>query len=184
MVKKANRRTRSVLLPCSSAPPCFHCNQRSNLWHGGLGPHVMHLARRVLCVEKANRRVKNASPPAVVRLFAPAEANNPISGPRPTSHTPWAPVPAYREVALPLAPVPRLLGATAEDREVKFSKPMQHLEAPRAWPNKTIKCGGQGSVSRRDMCGNRRDQGWTDSNCINGRAGAASQSPIKLWPHL
>jgi hypothetical protein len=25
---------------------------------------------------------------------------------------------------------------------------MQHLEAPHAWPNKAIKCGGHGSVSR------------------------------------
>jgi hypothetical protein len=35
------------------------------------------------------------------------------------SHPPWAPVPAYREVAPPLAPVPRLLGPAAEDGEVK-----------------------------------------------------------------
>jgi hypothetical protein len=40
----------------------------------------MHLARRFLGVEKANQRVKNASSPAVVRLFAPAETNSPVSG--------------------------------------------------------------------------------------------------------
>jgi hypothetical protein len=78
----------------------------------------------------------------------------------------------------------RVLGAAAEDGEVKFSKPMQRLEASRAWPNKAIKCGGHGSVSRRDRRGSRRDHGRTGSSCINGRAGAASQSPIKLWPYL
>jgi hypothetical protein len=38
----------------------------------------MYLARRFLCVEKANRRVKSAPPPAVVRLFAPAETDSPV----------------------------------------------------------------------------------------------------------
>jgi hypothetical protein len=52
-----------------------------------------------------------------------------------------------REVAPPLAPVPRLLGAITEGGKVKFSK-MQRLEEPRARPNKAIKCGGHGSVSR------------------------------------
>jgi hypothetical protein len=138
----------------------------------------MHLACRFLCAEKANRRVKNASPLAVVRLFAPAETDSLVSG-----MGAQAPVPVYREFALPLAPVPRLLGATAEDGEVKFSKPMQHLEAPRVWPNKAIKCGGHVSVSRRDRRGSQRDQGRTGSNCTNGRTEAASQS-VKLWPHL
>jgi hypothetical protein len=36
------------------------------------------------------------------------------------SHPPWAPVPGCREADPPLAPVPRLLGATTEDR--KFFK--------------------------------------------------------------
>jgi hypothetical protein len=100
------------------------------------------------------------------------------------SHPPWAPVPEYREVEPPLAPVPHLLGTATEDGEVKFSKLMQRLEAPRAWPNKAIKCGGHGSVSRGDRRGSRSDQGWTGSNCTSGRAKAANQSSDKLWPHL
>jgi hypothetical protein len=78
----------------------------------------MHLARRFLRAEKANRRVKSAPQPAIVRLFAPTKTNSPVSGtgPRSTSHPPWAPVPAYGEVELPLTPIPRLLGAVAEDR--------------------------------------------------------------------
>jgi hypothetical protein len=63
-------------------------------------------------------------------------------------------------------------------------KPMQHLEAPRAWPNKSSKCGGHGSVSRGGRRGSRRDQGRTGSNYTNGQAKAANQSPAKLWPNL
>jgi hypothetical protein len=40
----------------------------------------MHLARQILCAEKENRRVKSAPLPAVVRLFAPAETDSPVSG--------------------------------------------------------------------------------------------------------
>jgi hypothetical protein len=40
----------------------------------------MHLAHRFLCAEKANRRVKSAPLPAVVRLSALAETDNPVSG--------------------------------------------------------------------------------------------------------
>jgi hypothetical protein len=61
---------------------------------------------------------------------------------------------------------------------------MQRLEAPCAWPNEGIKCGGHGLVSRGDRRGSRRDHGRADSNCINMRAGAASQSPVKLWTNL
>jgi hypothetical protein len=85
-VKKANHRTRSVLPSRSSVPPRLCRNQRSNLWHGGLGPHVMHLARQFLCAEKANRRVKSAPPPTVVRLFASAKTNIPIPGTRARAH--------------------------------------------------------------------------------------------------
>jgi hypothetical protein len=59
---------------------------------------------------------------------------------------------------------------------------MQRLEAPRAWPNKDIKCRGHEPVSHGDRHGSRRDHGQTDSNCINGRAGAASQSLVNFGP--
>jgi hypothetical protein len=85
-VMKANRRTRSVLPPHGSAPPRLRRNQRSNLSHGGPDPHVMYLARRFLCAGKANRRVKSASPPVVVRLFASAKTNNPVPGTRARAH--------------------------------------------------------------------------------------------------
>jgi hypothetical protein len=79
--KKANHRTRSVQPPCGYTPFHLRRNQQSrkrtaaqgacnrptvvrplgfdrwsNLWHGGLGPHVMHPARRFLGAEKSHRR--------------------------------------------------------------------------------------------------------------------------------
>jgi hypothetical protein len=56
LVKKANRRTRSVQPPRGCAPPRLRCSRRSNLWHGGPGPHVMHPTRRFLGAEKSHRR--------------------------------------------------------------------------------------------------------------------------------
>jgi hypothetical protein len=52
------------------------------------------------------------------------------------SHPPWALIPAYREVELPLAPIPRLLGATAEDSEGEISKSMQRYRGPARGPVK------------------------------------------------
>jgi hypothetical protein len=57
-------------------------------------------------------------------------------------------------------------------------------EAPRAWPSKTIKCEGDGSVNRGDRRNSWRDRRWTDGNYDSERTEAASQSPIKLLPHL
>jgi hypothetical protein len=100
-------------------------------------------------VKEANRRTRSMQPtrgcaPPRLRLVV-----QPLAwGPRPTCHAPGAPVSGCRKVALPLAPILHLLKAAAEDGEVKFSKPMQRLEAPCAWPNKAIKCGGHGPVGR------------------------------------
>jgi hypothetical protein len=55
-VKKANRHTRSVQPPCGYTPFHLRRNQWSNLWHGGLGPHVMHPARRSPGAEKSHHR--------------------------------------------------------------------------------------------------------------------------------
>jgi hypothetical protein len=37
-------------------PPQLRCSRRSNLWHGGSGPHVIHPARRFLGAGKSHRR--------------------------------------------------------------------------------------------------------------------------------
>jgi hypothetical protein len=124
--------------------------------------------------------------PAVARPLSFATTGGPTSGmgPRPTCHTPDTSVPGCRKDAPPLAPMSRLLEDVAKDYEDNFSKPMQRLEAPRAWPNKDIKYGGHGPVSRGGRRGSRCDHRRAGGNCINGCAGAASRSPVKLWPHL
>jgi hypothetical protein len=57
-VKKANCRTRSVQPPRGCAPLHLCRNQRSNLWHEGLGPHVMQPAHRFLGAGKSHRRLR------------------------------------------------------------------------------------------------------------------------------
>jgi hypothetical protein len=59
-VKKANRRTRSMQPPRGYAPPRLRCNQRSNLWHEGPGPHIRHPVRCFLGAEKSHRRSRQS----------------------------------------------------------------------------------------------------------------------------
>jgi hypothetical protein len=105
-------------------------------------------------------------------------------GPGPTSHTLWASVSECKKSEPPLAPVLRLLGAAAEDREGEFLNRCSNIEAPHTWPGETIRRGGHGSVSRGDRCGSWRDQRRTSRDYVSKRTEAARQSPIKLWPHL
>jgi hypothetical protein len=72
--------------PVVGAPLHLRRDQRPNLQRGGLGPHVTHLACRFLSTKKANRRVKSAPLPTVVRLFASAKTNSPVHGTRAQAH--------------------------------------------------------------------------------------------------
>jgi hypothetical protein len=73
-------------------------------------------------------------------------------GPRPTGHTPWASVPGCRKSEPPIAPVLRLLGAAAEDKEGDFINQCSGIEAPRAWPSETIRRGAASqSAAGTDM---------------------------------
>jgi hypothetical protein len=185
-------RTRSVQPPCGYTPFHLHRNQRSRRRTATQGTCNRPAVIRPFI--SAATSGQGGEPPhkehaTAPRLRAPLASLQPMVqplawGPRPTCYTPGVPVPGYRKVAPPLAPIPRLLEAVAEDKEDKFSKPMQRLEAPRAWPNKDIKYGGHGPVSRRGRRGSQQDQRRAGSNYINGRAGVASRSPVKLWPHL
>jgi hypothetical protein len=188
--KKVNRRTGSVQPPYGYSPSHLHRNQRS---------------RRRTAVRGACNR------PAVIRpstfTATSGQGGEPMHKERATAR--GCASPRLRPVVQPLAwgpsphvihPACRFLCAEKSHRhsrqyrafsrplqkaeEIKFSKPMQRLEAPRTWPNEGIECEGHGPVSRGDRRGSRRDHGLADSNCINGRTGAASQSPVKLWPHL
>jgi hypothetical protein len=100
------------------------------------------------------------------------------------SHTPWASFLEYRKSEPPLAPVLRLLGAAAEDREGEFLNQCSGIEAPRAWLEETIRHGGRGSVSRGDTHGSWRDRRRVGGDYVSKHTEAARQSPIKLWPHL
>jgi hypothetical protein len=75
-------------------------------------------------------------------------------------------------------------GPRQKTEKVNFQNQCSGIEAPRAWPSKTIKCGGRGSVSRGDRHDSWRDRRWTSSNYVSKRTEAACLSPIKLWPHL
>jgi hypothetical protein len=105
-------------------------------------------------------------------------------GPRPTSHTPWASVPGCRKSEPPLAPLLRLLGVAAEDREGEFLNQGSGIEAPRAWPSETIRHGGRGSVSREDRRGSWCDRRWIGGDYVSKRTESMCQSLIKLWTHL
>jgi hypothetical protein len=159
---KANPRARSVLLPrgrctASSLPRPMvqpqHGGQvcMSGTWRAG------SCARRTRTTtgEARHRLRRRASSP-------PPKAT--AQGPGPTSHPPRVIVPGCREVKLPLALMPRLLGTAVEDGEVKFSKLMQQNQG-------TLRVTQRNSQIRK-------------SQVDSGRARAAWQLPIKLWPHL
>jgi hypothetical protein len=93
-MKKANHRTRSVQLPRGYAPFIFEATS------GQKG-------------EPPRRKRTNAP-----RLCAPlsfAATGGPTWGPRPTRQATGAPVTGCGKITPPLAPIPRLLGAVAED---------------------------------------------------------------------
>jgi hypothetical protein len=165
-VKKANCRTRNVQPPCSYTPFHLRRNQRS---------------RRRTAAQGACNRPAVACP---LSFAATGGSTSSMGGPGP--HV--------------IHPAHRFLGTgkshrrsrqyrassrpSQKTKKINFQKPMQRLEAPRAWPNKGIKYEGHMPVSHGGRRGSRRDHRRAGSNCINGRAGAESQSPVKLWPHL
>jgi hypothetical protein len=75
-------------------------------------------------------------------------------------------------------------GLSRKTEKIKFSEPVQRLEASRAWPNSDIKYEGHGPANRGNRRSSRHDHRWAGSNCVNRRTGAASQPIIRLWPHL
>jgi hypothetical protein len=161
--------------------------QRTNLWHGGPGPRVILLGRRSPSAKKANHHVRSKPPPVVVRLYTSTKTNSPVSdtgGPGPRvillGRRPLGAEKSNRRSRQYCAP----LGPSQRTKKVNFQNQCSGIEAPRAWPSKTIKCGDHGSVSRGDKRDSWRDRRRTGSNCVSKCTEAACQSPIKLWPHL
>jgi hypothetical protein len=94
-----------------------------------------------------------------------------------TGGSTWGPGPHVMQ------PARRLLGAANRTvARANATSPRGH--APRAWPISDIKYEGHGPVNRGNRCGSQRDHRRANSNCVNRHAGAAGQSPIRLWPHL
>jgi hypothetical protein len=67
-------------------------------------------------------------------------------------------------------------GSSQRTEKVNFQNQCSGIEAPRAWPGKTIKCGCHRSVSRTDRHGSWRDQRRTDNDYVSRRTGTARQS--------
>jgi hypothetical protein len=99
--------------------------------------------------------VRSGPPPAVVRLFTSAEANDPVSDVRARAHESaslgagsWV-----QKVEPPLAPVLRPLRAAVEDRKGEFSKPMQ-------WYRGTPRMAQQNHQVQRPRVSQSRGQAW------------------------
>jgi hypothetical protein len=187
--KKENRRARSMQLPRSYAPLHFRRNQRSERRTAAQGackrPTVM---RPFIFAETSGRK---GEPPrrkrrTTPRLCAPSASLQPV-----VQH--GGPGPHVKQ------PARRLLDAEKSHRHSRqyhvSSGPSQKTEKISsqnqcsdsrhpAWPNSNIKYELHGPVNRRNKRGSRRDHRRAGSNCINRHAGAAGQSPIRLWPHL
>jgi hypothetical protein len=131
------------------------------------------------------RRVKSMLPPVVVRLFTSAETNSPDSGTgararESSSMGTGSWVQRSQAAARASTAPPRGL----RRRQKKFQSQCSGIEAPRAWPSKSIKCGGHGSVSRGDRRSSWRVRRWAGSDFASKRTESARQSTIQLWPHL
>jgi hypothetical protein len=121
--KKVNRRTGSVQPPCGYTPFHLRRNQRSRRRTATQGacnrPAIIRPSTFTTTSGQGGEppHKEHATTP---RLRAPSASLQPVVqplawGPRPTCHTPGAPVPGCRKDASPLAPMPRLLEAVTED---------------------------------------------------------------------
>jgi hypothetical protein len=121
--KKANRRTRSMPPPRGSMPLHLRRNQRSRRRTAAQG--ACNRPAVICPFISAATSGQEGEPPhkecaTAPRLCAPSASLQPVVqplawGPRPTCHAPGVTVSRCREVAPPLAPIPCILGAVAED---------------------------------------------------------------------
>jgi hypothetical protein len=131
-----------------------------------------------------NHHAKSVQPPRGCAPLSFAATGGPTRGPVPHVMQPARRLPGAEKSHRRLRQCHDFSGPSRKSEKISFSEPVQRLEAPRAWPNSDIKYEGHGPVSRGNRHGRRHDHRRADSNYINRRAGAASQPPIGLWPHL
>jgi hypothetical protein len=113
--------------------------------------------------------------PAVTHLFISAESSKPVSDTGARAHESsslgagsW--MQRSRTAARTSTAPPR----GRRRRQKFFENQSSGIEAPRAWPSKTIKYEGDGSVSRGDRRDSWRDRGQTGSNYASGRTEAST----------
>jgi hypothetical protein len=111
----------------------------------------------------------------VVHPFGPVTSGGPAWRPGPTCHVTGATVTAFKEIAPPLTPMPRLLDCRTST--VTQGSPMHDPTVP-------IECNNHGSVSRGERRDGRYGQKRTGSNCSSRRAEATVQSPTGSHPLL
>jgi hypothetical protein len=181
---------RSMQLPHSYAP----LQIRGNRWSG------RQTATEGACNRRAVKRPfifavtggQKGEPPhkkrtTAPRLCAPSASLQPVvqhKGPGPHVMQPARRLPGAEKSHYHLRQCHVFLGPSWKSEKISFSKPVQRLEAPRAWPNSDIKYEGHGPVSRGNRRDRKHDHRRAGSNYINRRASAAGQPPIRLWPHL
>jgi hypothetical protein len=144
------------------------------------------IAAHEACNRPAVISVPPSSPkPAVERADRHAESTQPHHGCAPfqlrgiqrssIQRSSGATVTTCKEIAPPLAPMPRLLDCRTS--AVTRGSPVRDPTVP-------IECNDHGSVSRGDRHDGRYGQKWTGSNCSSIRAEAAVQSPTGSHPLL
>jgi hypothetical protein len=75
------------------------------------------------------------------------------------------------------------LGPSRKTGKISFQNQCGDSRHPAHGPAVRAKCESHGPVNRKNGHARRRDHRRVGSHCINRRAGAACQPPIRLWPH-
>jgi hypothetical protein len=73
-------------------------------------------------------------------------------------------------------------GPSRKTEKISFQNQCGDSRHPAHGPAVRAKYESHGPVNHENGHGRRRDHRWAGSNCINRRAGAAGQPPIRLWP--
>jgi hypothetical protein len=73
-------------------------------------------------------------------------------------------------------------GTSRKTEKISFQNQCGDSRHPAHGPAVRAKCESHGPVNHKNGHGRRRDHRRAGSHCINRRAGAAGQPPIRLWP--
>jgi hypothetical protein len=145
--------------PAVVCPPRLRRNQRSNLWHEGPGPHVMHLARRFLCTEKSHHlsrqyRASSGPPQKMEKLKFQnqcSDSKHPAHGPiKPLSAEVMGQSATGTDVAVgvteggPAVITPTGAQKQRVNRQSNFGPTCRLVSSPKAGPGATVGTLNQG----------------------------------------